>query len=315
VFLRNITASSMYSFREGMRRDLGAGTPQHYVTWDGPFDARSLLLTPNSETVYGLGFLALEADGPTVVEVPAGVLGVFNDMWMREVENLGPAGPDRGAGGSYLVLPPGHDRRRAGRLEGYNLRALALSCGDVGWQDGVVVVRTLAFLILRRVLGMVGCGPAPDAKDLEIAVLRHQLAVLRRQVVRPRYTPGDRMLLATLAKLLPRDRWPIFLVTPSTLLRWHRELIRRRWTYPATGRRRGLDSEVVELVLRLARDNDRWATCASPGNAASSAYRCQRPRCGPSCAATTSARHRAAADRAGRSSCGPKPPGHWPATS
>lgn len=109
AFLRNITASSMYSFREGLRRDLGADTPQHYVVWDGPFDAHSLLLTPNSETVYGLGFLALDRDGPTVVEVPPGVLGVLNDMWMREVENLGPAGPDGGAGGTYLVLPPGHD--------------------------------------------------------------------------------------------------------------------------------------------------------------------------------------------------------------
>jgi putative transposase len=127
-----------------------------------------------------------------------------------------------------------------------------------GWQDGVVVVvRTLALLVLRRIFGMVGCGPAPDAKDVEIAVLRHQLAVVRRQVARPRYTPGDRMVLATLAKLLPRDRWPIFLVTPSTLLRWHRELIRRHWTYPAE-RGRGLDPDVVELVLRLARDNDRW---------------------------------------------------------
>ena len=120
------------------------------------------------------------------------------------------------------------------------------------------MVRTLAFLVLRRILGMVGGGPAPDAKDVEIAVLRHQLSVLRRQVTRPRYTPGDRMVLATLAKLVPRDRWKIFLVTPSTLLRWHRELIRRRWTYPAAGRRRGLDPEVVDLVLRLARENARW---------------------------------------------------------
>jgi putative transposase len=121
-----------------------------------------------------------------------------------------------------------------------------------------VVVRTLAFLVLRRILDVAGCGPAPDAKDVEIAVLRHQLAVVRRQVARPRYTPGDRMVLAALARLLPRDRWRVFLVTPSTLLRWHRELIRRRWTYPVTGRRRGLDLEVVELVVRLARDNPRW---------------------------------------------------------
>src|SRR5919106_1175533 len=110
-----------------------------------------------------------------------------------------------------------------------------------GCHDGTVVVRTLALLVLRRVLGMVGCGPSPDAKDVEIAVLRHQLAVLRRQVARPRFTPADRMVLAVLARLLPRDLWPIFVVTPSTLLRWHRELIRRRWTYPGRTPRRGLD--------------------------------------------------------------------------
>jgi putative transposase len=135
----------------------------------------------------------------------------------------------------------------------------AVSSGDAGLAGSApVVVQTLAFLFLRRILDVVGGGPTPDAKDVEIAVLRHQLAVLHRQMTRPRYTPGGRMVLATLAKLLPRDRWKIFLVTPSTLLRWHRELVRRRWTYPIGGRRRGLDSEVVELVLRLARDNARW---------------------------------------------------------
>jgi hypothetical protein len=122
-----------------------------------------------------------------------------------------------------------------------------------------MVVRTLAFMVVRQVLGLVGLGSSPDAKDVEIAVLPHQPLVLRRQVTRPRYTPADRMVLATLAKLLPRDRWPIFLVTPSTLLRWRRELIRRRWTYPTNGQlRRMLDPEVVDLVLRLARENPRW---------------------------------------------------------
>ena len=127
-----------------------------------------------------------------------------------------------------------------------------------GWQDDLVVMRTLAFLVLRWILGVVGGGRTPDAKEVEIAVLRHQLTVVRRQVARPRYTPGDRMVLAVLANLLPRDRWKVFLVTPSTLLRWHRELIRRRWSYPTTGRPRGLDPAVVELVLRMARDNVRW---------------------------------------------------------
>jgi transposase InsO family protein len=67
------------------------------------------------------------------------------------------------------------------------------------------------------------------------------------------------MLLAALAKLLPRDRWAVFLVTPSTLLRWHRELIARRWTYPpADGDRRGVDEEIIALVMRLAQENPRW---------------------------------------------------------
>src|SRR4051812_37180349 len=82
-----------------------------------------------------------------------------------------------------------------------------------------MVVRTLAFVIVRRVLGLVGLGPAPDAKDVEIAVLRHQLMVVRRQVARPRYAASDRMVLAILARLLPRERWAVFLVTPATLLR------------------------------------------------------------------------------------------------
>jgi hypothetical protein len=69
---------------------------------------------------------------------------------------------------------------------------------------------TLAFLFVRRVLGLVNLGPKPDDKDVEIAVLRHQLAVLHRQVARPRYAPTDRLVLATLAKLLPRERWSAF---------------------------------------------------------------------------------------------------------
>jgi putative transposase len=123
-----------------------------------------------------------------------------------------------------------------------------------------VVVRTLGWVVLRRLVGLVGLGPGPDAKDVEIAVLRRQLTVLHRQVRRPRYTPSDRLVLAWLAKLLPRQRWSVFLVTPSTLLRWHREVVTRRWTYPHTGRRapRGGDPEVIDLVVRLARENPRW---------------------------------------------------------
>ena len=107
----------------------------------------------------------------------------------------------------------------------------------------------------------------PDAKDVEIAVLRHQLAVLARQVNRPRYTVADRMALSSLARLLPRERWKVFLVTPAMLLRWHRELVARRWTYPPTGRaRRGLP-EATDLVVRLARENPRWGYLRIVGEA------------------------------------------------
>jgi putative transposase len=121
------------------------------------------------------------------------------------------------------------------------------------------VVRTLAFVVVRRVLGLVGLGSARDAKDIEVAVLQHQSMVLRRQIARPRYTPQDRLVLAMLACLLPRERWAAFLATPSTLLRWHREPVARRWAYPATGHgRRGLDPGTVELVVRMARENPGW---------------------------------------------------------
>ena len=126
-----------------------------------------------------------------------------------------------------------------------------------GW--AVMVVRMLVFVIVRRVLDLVGLGSAPDAKDIEIAVLRHQLLVVRRQVARSRYASVDRMVLAMLARLLSRERWPVFLVIPATLLRWHRELVARCATYGHTGRgRQGLDPEVVDLVVRVARENPRW---------------------------------------------------------
>jgi transposase InsO family protein len=118
----------------------------------------------------------------------------------------------------------------------------------------------MTFLIVRRLLDLLRLGPTPDEKDVEIAVLRHQLAVLRRQVARPRYSPADRALLATLARLLSRERWAAFLVTPATLLRWHRELIARSWTYPRHGppSPNALDDEIVSLVVHLAQENPRW---------------------------------------------------------
>lgn len=97
------------------------------------------------------------------------------------------------------------------------------------------------------------------AKDVELLVLRHEVALLRRQVTRPALRPTDRMLLAACSRLLPRARWGAFIVTPATLLRWQRELIASRWSHPH--RRQGRPStrrEVRELILRLAAENPTW---------------------------------------------------------
>lgn len=100
---------------------------------------------------------------------------------------------------------------------------------------------------------------AAEAKDVELVVLRHQLAVLRRQAGPPRFDDADRALLAALAAVLPRPRWAAFQVQPATLLRWHRALITRRWTYPR--RRPGRPptaAAIRKLVVRLATENPLW---------------------------------------------------------
>ena len=119
---------------------------------------------------------------------------------------------------------------------------------------------SLVYLLLRQVLQMLTQLARDDgAKDVELLVLRHQVAVLRRQVSRPKLEPADRVVLAALSRLLPRARWSVFFVTPATLLRWHRQLIARHWTYPHANRGRPpVDRQIRDLVLRLARENPTW---------------------------------------------------------
>jgi putative transposase len=124
------------------------------------------------------------------------------------------------------------------------------------------VILALLYLLLRVLVGLVA-GPSPSreaAKDVEIAVLGHQVKVLRRQVARPSFRPLDRAFLAAASRMLGRECWSSFLITPQTLLRWHRELVRRKWTYRRTGRqgRPSIDPEVRDLILRVARENPRW---------------------------------------------------------
>jgi putative transposase len=107
---------------------------------------------------------------------------------------------------------------------------------------------------------LVGSHGDDGSKDLEILVLRHELRVLRRKTGPPKLRFIDRVLLAAASRSIPRERWSCFLFTPATLLRWHRELVRKKWTYGKTGLpgRPAIDPEVRELVLRIARENPRW---------------------------------------------------------
>jgi putative transposase len=115
------------------------------------------------------------------------------------------------------------------------------------------------YLALRCLLRLVLLRPrSRECKELEIVVLRHELTVLRREVQRPQLNSADRAFLAAASRLLPRSQWKSFMVSPTTLLRWHRRLCARRWTYDGRCGRPPVDAEIRALVLRLARENPRW---------------------------------------------------------
>ena len=96
------------------------------------------------------------------------------------------------------------------------------------------------------------------AKDAELLILPHEVAVLRRQVARPPLDWADRAVLAGLARLLPRPTWRGLFVRPEMLLRWHRDLVRRRWSYPHRRGRPSVAAAIRALVLRLGRENPTW---------------------------------------------------------
>ena len=124
--------------------------------------------------------------------------------------------------------------------------------------SGLVLYASI-YMLLRLAISLAVLRTSSNAeRDLEILALRHQVAVLRRQVKRPDLLPADRMILAALGSRLPPGR---LLFSPATLLRWHRELVRSHWAAFGLRLRRGrppISDELRNLILRLGRENPRW---------------------------------------------------------
>jgi hypothetical protein len=132
-----------------------------------------------------------------------------------------------------------------------------------------MVLLSILYQLMRCLLGLVAVLVRRDlGKDAELLVLRHENAVLRRQISRVSYTPADRAWLAALSRLLPRRRWAeVFAVTPATVLAWHRRLVSRKWDYTARRRpgRPPTAAAIKKLVIRMANREPHLGTPARTG--------------------------------------------------
>jgi len=154
VFLNTLGGASMYRLRAGNEK-VGVNKSNKVSIFSKLLDSKSLYLTGNTSTLYAQMYLDTEKDGPTVIEVPPGMLGAINDSWFRYVVDLGVIGPDKGKGGKYLVLPPGYK-------------------GDV--PDGYFVVRPKTFWSWAMVRGSTAQGLEREVKAMEGTIRVYPLA-------------------------------------------------------------------------------------------------------------------------------------------
>jgi hypothetical protein len=158
-----------------------------------------------------------------------------------------------------------------------------LTCGDrrniPAMHDHGRVSLRLLYLIFSQLLSWLTLLPrASSSKDIELLVLRHEVAVLRRTNPRHRVDWADRAVFAALIERLPAVLRGHRLVTPATVLRWHRRLVTKKWTYPKRSGRPSVVSAIVALIERMARENETWATSTSKANYSRSATASAHPR-------------------------------------
>ena len=195
-------------------------------------------------------------------------------------------------------------------------------CDLAVWPDELVTAGSrlvslrLLCLIMIRVFGwLVLLGRSETSKDAEIMLLRHEVAVLRRQVARPKPDWADRAVLAALARLLPAVPRTHWLVTPGTLLAWHRHLITRKWNYPNQPGRRALANRSATSCCDWPGRTRPGATAGSTVNCADSVTRLAKRQCGGSCAPDGAHRPRGTRALPGGRSCALKLMAYWPAAS
>ena len=163
VYMDNVGAVSIYSVLLGMAQQ-GADAPNKIAIWEQLMDSRTPVITSNTSTMYAYAPTDLANDGPTVIEIPPGMLGFLDDAWQRFVGNMGVTGPDKGKGGKYLVIPPGY----TGEIpDGYFLlkpstnRNFLFLRGSI--KDGLkpAVDNITSKLRQRRITSRPGCASTP----------------------------------------------------------------------------------------------------------------------------------------------------------